>query len=150
MSKPYKVIGYKLTMGDDKGQIRYNVRPASYGTLTTEDVARQISEESAMTSGDVKAVLDRYAYYVSDNLKKGYNIQLLGFGTIRLRFLTTKGVADIKDANATLVRAIIPTFRPSFTMLNGNRQYHLLNGKIELVNVADMVSKKGADAGSEP
>ena len=67
----------------------YSVQPVSYGLLTTDDVARQIAAESSATPGDVKNVLDRYAYYVKENLKKGYSIQLLGFGNLSIRFMTS-------------------------------------------------------------
>ena len=87
MSKAYKVVGKKISTGDKRGQVVYTVSPVSYGILTTDEAARQISAESTATPGDVKAVLDRYAYYVVENLKKGYNIELLGFGTLYLRFV---------------------------------------------------------------
>lgn len=86
MSKAYKVFSRKLTIGKREGETVYSVRPVSYGTLTTEEAAKQISAESTATPADVKAVLDRYAYYVVENLAKGYNIELLGFGTVYLRF----------------------------------------------------------------
>ena len=92
-------------MGPKKGMTVYSVRPYSYGTLTTEEVAKQISMESTATPADVMAVLDRYAYYVKENLKKGYDIELLGFGKLYLRFLTSKAVENEKEANAKLSRA---------------------------------------------
>lgn len=77
MSKSYKVAKKTINMGEKKGQTLFSVRPYSYGTLTTEEVANQIAVESTATPADVKAVLDRYAYYVKENLKKGYDIELL-------------------------------------------------------------------------
>lgn len=134
MSKSYAVFGKLLTMGERKGETVYSVRPVSYGTLTTDEVAKQISNESTATPADVKAVLDRYAYYVIDNLKKGYSIELLGFGTLYLRFITEKSVTDKKKANANLVKALIPGFRPSFTVdKNGKRTYDLIPERITLV-----------------
>ena len=134
MSKSYAVFGKLLTMGERKGETVYSVRPVSYGTLTTEEVAKQISTESAATPADVKAVLDRYAYYVIANLKKGYNIELLGFGTLYLRFITGKSVTDKKKANSKLVKALIPGFRPSFKVdKNGKRTYDLIPERISLV-----------------
>ena len=126
-----------MNMGDKKGQTVYSVRPVSYGTLTTDEVAKQISEESTATAGDVKAVLDRYAYYVKENLKKGYNIELLGFGTLYIRFLTKGAVDDEKMANASLVKKLLPAFRPSFIMLNDKRVYKLLPEKVTLVKYGD-------------
>ena len=134
MSKSYKVAKKTINMGEKKGQTLFSVRPYSYGTLTTEEVANQIAVESTATPADVKAVLDRYAYYVKENLKKGYDIELLGFGKLYIRFITGKAVEDVNKANAKLVKSLVPAFRPSFTKLqNGSRIYNLLPGSIELV-----------------
>lgn len=62
MSKYYKVFSRTLTMGKREGETVYSIRPVSNGTLTAEQVAKQISTESTATTADVKAVLDRYAY----------------------------------------------------------------------------------------
>ena len=138
MSKSYKVSKKTMNMGEKKGQTVYSVRPYSYGTLTTEEVANQIAVESTATPADVKAVLDRYAYYVKENLKKGYDIELLGFGKLFIRFITGKAVEDESKANAKLVKSLVPAFRPSFTKLqNGSRIYNLLPASIELVKYGD-------------
>ena len=138
MSKSYKVFPRTLTMGEKKGQTVYSVRPVSYGTLTTEEVAKQISTESTATTADVKAVLDRYAYYVVENLAKGYNIELLGFGTLYLRFINNKAVSEPKKANANLVKSILPGFRPSFSAdRNGKRTYDLIPNRISLVKYSE-------------
>lgn len=55
MSKAYKVFSRKLTIGKREGETVYSVRPVSYGTLTTEEAAKQISAESTATPADVKA-----------------------------------------------------------------------------------------------
>lgn len=150
MSKSYKVVKKTMNMGEKKGQTVYSVRPVSYGILTSDEVAKQISAESTATPGDVKAVLDRYAYYVKENLKKGYSIELLGFGTLYLRFLTGKAVSEEKKANASLVKTIVPAFRPSFTMLNGSRIYNLLPDKVTLVKYGEDNSSDGTgDGGNE-
>ena len=138
MSKSYKVVKKTMNMGEKKGQTVYSVRPVSYGTLTTEEVAKQISTESTATTADVKAVLDRYAYYVVENLAKGYNIELLGFGTLYLRFITNKAVSEPKKANANLVKSIMPGFRPSFSVdRNGKRTYDLIPNRISLVKYSE-------------
>ena len=149
MSKYYKVFSRTLTMGKREGETVYSVRPVSNGTLTTEQVAKQISTESTATTADVKAVLDRYAYYVMDNLAKGYNIELLGFGTLYLRFITNKSVTDPKKAKSNLVKSIVPAFRPSFTVdRNGKRTYDLIPNRITLVKYGEEEKKDGATDGS--
>ena len=151
MSKYYKVFSRTLTMGKREGETVYSVRPVSNGTLTTEQVAKQISTESTATTADVKAVLDRYAYYVMDNLAKGYNIELLGFGTLYLRFITNKSVTDPKKAKSNLVKSIVPAFRPSFTVdRNGKRTYDLIPNRISLVKYGeDSTSDVTGDQGDE-
>ena len=151
MSKYYKVFSRTLTMGKREGETVYSVRPVSNGTLTTEQVAKQISTESTATTADVKAVLDRYAYYVMDNLAKGYNIELLGFGTLYLRFITNKSVTDPKKAKSNLVKSIVPAFRPSFTVdRNGKRIYDLIPNRISLVKYGeDSTSYGTGDEGDE-
>ena len=149
MSKYYSVFSRTLTMGTRKGETVYSVRPVSNGTLTTDKVAKQISTESTATTADVKAVLDRYAYYVMDNLAKGYNIELLGFGTLYLRFITNKSVIDPKKAKSNLVKSIVPAFRPSFTVdRNGKRTYDLIPNRITLVKYGEEEKKDGATDGS--
>ena len=108
MPTAYKVMKRVIQLGDRRGETVYNVAPVCYGTLTTDDVARQIAAESTASPGDVKNVLDRYAYYVSENLKKGYAIELLGCGKLYLRFVngndgTCEGV-DYTDMPAFSVQ----------------------------------------------
>lgn len=49
MSKSYKVSKKTMNMGPKKGKTVYSVRPYSYGTLTTKDIANQIAMESTAT-----------------------------------------------------------------------------------------------------
>ena len=111
----------------------FSVQPVSYGLLTTDDAANQIAAESSATPGDVKNVLDRYAYYVKENLKKGYNIQLLGFGNLSIRFITSGTVKTEEEATAKLIQGLVPTFNPSFKLVNKKRVYDLLPDRITLV-----------------
>ena len=146
MSKSYKVSKKTMNMGPKKGKTVYSVRPYSYGTLTTKDIANQIAMESTATPADVMAVLDRYTYYVKENLKKGYDIELFGFGKLYLRFLTGKAVETEKEANAKLVKSILPAFRPSYYLLkNGSRVYNLIPDSIELVKYGEEKKDKTTD-----
>lgn len=138
MSKSYKIVKKSLNIGEFKGRTVYTVSPVSYGKRSTEDAARQIAEESSLTTADVKSVLDRYAYYIRENLKIGYDVEMLGLGTMSVKFLKTKSVKSAADANSSLVRSVIPTFRPSYTMTaGGSRVYDLIPTKISLVKFGD-------------
>lgn len=142
MSKAYRVIAKTIPVGDRKGEQVYTVSLVSYGLLDTEEVAKQISAESTATPADVKAVLDRYAYYVKENLKKGYDVELLGFGTLSIRFVKSHSVADAKMANGKLVSRLLPAFRPAYTMHNGTRIYKLIPDKVSLVKYGESVMEE--------
>ena len=133
MSKAYKVTKRTVMFDKQNPKTVYSVSPVNYGTLSTDDVANQIAAESSATPGDVKNVLDRYAYYVKENLKKGYQIQLLGFGYLSIRFITTGTAKTEKEATAKLIQSLVPNFLPSFKVVNGKRIYDLMPDKITLV-----------------
>ena len=133
MSKAYKVTKRTVMFDKSNPKTVYSVSPVNYGTLTTDDVANQIAAESSATPEDVKNVLDRFAYYVKENIKKGYQIQLLGFGYLSIRFITTGTAKAEKEANAKLIQSLVPSFSPSFKVINGKRIYDLMPDKITLV-----------------
>lgn len=135
----------------------YSVKPVNYGTLTTQQAADRIAAESSLTPGDVKNVLDRYAYYVIQNLKKGYAIELLGFGKLDIRFVKTGTVVEEKKATASLVKGMIPNFIPSFKLVNNSRVYDLIPEGIKLVKYSgtalpedDTTSPDDTTGGEEP
>ena len=155
MSKAYKVTKRTVMFDKQNPKTVYSVSPVSYGTLTTEDAANQIAAESSATPGDVKNVLDRYAYYVKENLKKGYSIQLLGFGNLNLRFITSGTAKTEKEATAKLIQSLVPNFLPSFKIINGKRIYDLMPDKITLVKYngsipADSTIEDAGGSGSAP
>ena len=128
----------------------YSVAPVRYGALPTDAAANQIAAESSATPGDVKNVLDRYAYYVKENLKKGYAIQLLGFGILNVRFIKSGTVSDETKATSALIKGMVPGFSPSYRMVNGKRIYDLIPEKIALVKDTGNLpaGATGADSGS--
>ena len=144
MSKAYKVTRLTIKFNKDNIHDVFSVQPVSYGLLTTDDVANQIAAESSATPGDVKNVLDRYAHYVKQNLKKGYSIELLGFGKLDIRFVKSGTVDDEKKATAALVKGMIPDFSPSFKIVNGKRIYDLMPEKISLVKYTGVVPPNNA------
>ena len=159
MSKAYKVTKRTVMFDKQNPKTVYSVSPVNYGTLTTDDVANQIAAESSATPGDVKNVLDRYAYYVKENLKKGYQIQLLGFGYLSLRFITSGTAKTEKEATAKLIQSLVPSFIPSFKIVNGKRIYDLMPDKITLVKWNGVIPEESTvnpggsdttDPGSDP
>ncbi|WP_259320137.1 HU family DNA-binding protein, partial [Parabacteroides distasonis] len=120
MPQAFQARKFFIPKTDPKQEV-YKPVPYYFGTLSTQDAADQIAEESSLTKGDVLNVLDRYQRYVIKNLQKGYKVELLGFGTVYNRFVTEKGVATAPEVKATHIRTIVPGFSPSYTILNGAR-----------------------------
>ena len=118
MPQAFQARKFFIPKTDPKQEV-YKPVPYYFGTLSTQDAADQIAEESSLTKGDVLNVLDRYQRYVIKNLQKGYKVELLGFGTVYNRFVTEKGVATAPEVKATHIRTIVPGFSPSYTILNG-------------------------------
>ncbi|WP_297900734.1 HU family DNA-binding protein [uncultured Parabacteroides sp.] len=125
MPQAFHVRKYFIPKTNPRQEV-YKPAPFYFGTLSTQDAADQIAEESSLTKGDVLNVLDRYQRYVIKNLQKGYKVEMMGFGTVYNRFVTEKGISTAADVKATHIRAIVPGFSPSYTILNGARRYSLL------------------------
>ena len=85
---------------------------------------------------------------MKENLKKGYDIELLGFGKLFIRFITGQAVEDESKAYAKLLKSLVPAFRHSFTKLqNGTRLYNLIPDSIVLVKYGE--EKKDKTTGGE-
>lgn len=122
-----------LRVGERSGETTYSPKLITFGKKTTEDAAKQISEESSFTEADVIGVLNRYKRYVVERLKDGYCVELLGFGVIYARAIKKESVTKAELVTAKLIKCLVPGFRPSYTVLNGSRVYTLMPEKITLV-----------------
>lgn len=132
MSVKIKAHEFTLLLGENKGEKRYSPQVVTPGKKTTEDAAKQISEESSFTVADVIGVLNRYKRYVQDRLSDGFSIELLGFGVIYPKLVKAGSVNTADEVTARLVKCLIPGFRPAYTIYNGNRVYTLMPDKISI------------------
>lgn len=152
MPQAYIVRKYRVPKTDPEQSV-YKPAPYYYGTLSTQDAALQIAEESSLTKGDVLNVLDRYQHYVIQNLQKGYKIELLGFGTLYNKFITGKGTETPDEVKTSHISRIVPGFTPAFTLVNRTRRYSLLGEKTTLTRVnldgTPVENPGGEDTGGE-
>ena len=63
MPQAFQARKFFIPKTDPKQEV-YKSVPYYFGTLSTQDAADQIAEESSLTKGDVLNVLDRYQRYV--------------------------------------------------------------------------------------
>lgn len=137
MSVKIKAHEFTLLLGENKGEKRYSTQVVTPGKKTTEDAAKQISEESSFTAADVIGVLNRYKRYVQDRLSDGFSVELLGFGVIYPKLVKTGSVKTADAVTAKLVKCLIPGFRPAYTIYNGSRVYSLMPDKISIEKTDD-------------
>lgn len=78
---------------------RYYAQLVSNGTVSLEELCESISEETALTSADVKSVFDRLPRILRRHLGEGRNVQLGEFGSIRPT-LGSQGALTKKEFNA--------------------------------------------------
>ena len=150
MPQAYKAKKTVIAVGSRKGETVYTPKLISYGKKTTEDAALQISEESSLTEAEVLGVLNRYKRYVIERLKDGYCVELLGFGTIFTRMQRTGSAESAEKVTASLIKTLIPGFRPYYTVVNGNRIYNLMPDKICLVKAEDTADTDAEDKETTP
>ena len=69
MPQAFQARKFFIPKTDPKQEV-YKPVPYYFGTLSTQDAADQIAEESSLTKGDVLNVLDRYQRYASRTSRK--------------------------------------------------------------------------------
>ena len=106
MPQAFQARKFFIPKTDPKQEV-YKPVPYYFGTLSTQDAADQIAEESSLTKGDVLNVLDRYQRYVIKNLQKGYKVELLGFdGCTDNQYAVNLLISFIRHPNAGAVLAV--------------------------------------------
>ncbi len=100
MAVKYKLIQKKDFSKDaPKDGKKYYASIVSNGTVDLEELCESISEETALTSADVKSCPDRLPRIIARHLREGRNVQLGELGNIRLS-LGSKGSDTMKAFNA--------------------------------------------------
>ena len=135
MAQYFSARKIDLKVGPRKGETVYTVQPYCFGTISTKEIAMQISQESALTQADVIGVLERVAYFCQSHLSLGYKIKLDAIGMLYNELISTQTVPSAKMVNARLIKCVRPAFSPEYTILNRTFRYALLPEKVELVKV---------------
>lgn len=81
MALKYKLLKQKASVGKFKGQQVYVAQRVSSGRIDFDQFCDMIAEESAMTSADVKAIMDRMNHIFERFLFDGYTIDCGELGT---------------------------------------------------------------------
>lgn len=153
MAQPFTTKKMELRIGPRKGETVYYAQGFYFGTISTQQVAAQISQESALTQADVIGVIERMAYFCKSHAALGYRIKIDGMGMFYNELITSGSVTKEEDVTARLIKSIRPAFSPEYTIVNKSFRYALLPEKVELVKIdfnnAGASSPKGEEGGSE-
>ncbi len=106
---------YQSQLRDKNGKKLYYPRVVRTGTVTTDQIAKEIAGYSSLSTGDVKNTIDNLVTVLTNHLQSSEYVTLDGLGTFRMKMRSAgKGVAtpdDVSAAQATLT----VSFRPSST-----------------------------------
>lgn len=156
MAQPFTTKKTELRIGPRKGETVYYAQAYYFGTISTQQVAAQISQESALTQADVIGVIERMAYFCKSHTALGYRIKIDGMGMFYNELLTTGSVTKEEDVTARLIKCVRPAFSPEYSIVNNSFRYAMLPEKVELVKIdfknagSTVPSDDGTDAaGSE-
>lgn len=82
------------------------------GTVNQKEIAKNISEKSALTIGDIGSTIQNLIEELPKELVQGKSVNLEGLGTFRLS-LSSEGAATEKDFNANMINSVKIIFTPS-------------------------------------
>lgn len=112
----FKVAQSQLSTRD--GKKLYYPRLVRIHTVEIDQIAKEISQRSALSSGDVKSVIDNLTDVISMHLHASENVSLKGLGVFRLAASTRgKGVENKEDVSPIQINLTVK-FKPSITRNN--------------------------------
>ncbi|MBO5225806.1 MAG: HU family DNA-binding protein [Parabacteroides sp.] len=113
MSVRYKLVSRQdFSKGAEKGSTKFYAQALSNGNATTNEICESVSEESALSSGDVKSFLDRIVRKLVTHLREGRNVQLGELGSFRLVIASTGSDSEKGFNAATMMKRPRIVFTP--------------------------------------
>ena len=148
MALNYKLITRKVS--DLKGGAKVEkvfANPAYYSKVELDDICKSISERSALSSADVKGVLDSLNYVLDEKLRAGAIVKMGELGNFHLS-ISSNGVEPGMKFNATSdIRKAHILFSPGKALrtTKANVRYSLLK---DVGGVANGETGGGSDSES--
>ncbi|MDR1556208.1 MAG: HU family DNA-binding protein [Tannerellaceae bacterium] len=115
MALKIRKVQRKLLSGDEQGKVKtYGIAKAgSYCNLAK--LCKLISARSAMSSADVKAILDSLNWAMDLELQAGNIVQVGEFGNFRLS-VSSEGTEEESDYKASKVKKARIVFSPGVSL----------------------------------
>ena len=105
----------KSNIATKSGKKLFYPRVVLAGNVGTDQVAREITELSALSTGDTKSVIDNLVTVMARHLQASESVTLNGLGTFRFT-LTTAGKGFENEADVTTAQSMLRVrFQPAST-----------------------------------
>lgn len=115
MALKFRKVQRRVLSGDDKDKVKTYAVAKSSSYCDMEKLCELISSRSAMSSADVKAILDSLNWAMGLELRSGSIVQVGEFGSFRFS-VRSKG-ADTEEAfNASMIKKARIIFTPGASL----------------------------------
>lgn len=111
MALKFRKVQRKVLSGVDKDKVKTYARAKASGYCDMEKLCELISNRSAMSSADVKAILDSLNWAMGLELRSGSIVQVGEFGNFRLS-VRSKGTETEEEFNAAQIKKARIVFSP--------------------------------------
>ncbi len=102
-------------IADKNGKRLYYPRVVRTGTVTTDQISKEIAAYSSLSTGDVKNTIDNLITVMSQHLQASENVMLDGLGIFRMKMKSNgKGAASADDVTAAQ-SSVTVSFLPAST-----------------------------------
>lgn len=111
MALKYRKVQRKVLLGQDQGKVKTYATAKSSGYCDMEKLCDLIANRSAMSSGDVKSILDSLNWAMGLELRSGNIVQVGEFGNFHLT-VSSEGGEDEKKFKASNIKKARIVFSP--------------------------------------
>lgn len=99
--------------------------------MTKADIINEIATKTGIEKADVTAAIERFFDVVKENMEKGENIYVRGFGSFVNKKRAAKKARNIsKNTEITIGEHFVPSFKPSKQFIKRVKESPKLKGKI--------------------
>ena len=117
MSLNYKLVKRHSVPSDKTSAMKYYAMAKSNGTTDLNHLCQMIQARSAVSSADVKSVLDNLNFVMDMELSAGRIVKMGELGSFRMS-LRSEGAEEESAFNKTLLRKARVLFTPGISLQN--------------------------------
>ena len=151
MAIKYKLIQRRdFTKGAQPTDKKYYATLVSNGTASLEEICESISEETALTSADVKSCLDRLPRVIVRHLAGGRTVKVGELGSFRFA-LSSKGAKTEEEfVAATMMKVPSLVFTPGRVLQDAREDATYIRVKPKDENGQTTTEPEDPDDGGSP